>query len=177
MIQVYMHGGNCCGVKHMINFGGDPNIPLQALAAVTDYDKYSFSPGPSGNGANDCGVADSTGSRKLRGFYNQEAPREMAYERFNRVLDFVLLHRPSHMIEILLTDTQNKWFPVIEARGFRHVGRVKNCNSSSHINMFLLCVGEAAFTARPEAPEFVAKPLPEPPARQCSCGDPNCTLG
>lgn len=139
-LDIRMHGGQCCGIKVICGFLNNP------------WDD---------EGARKAGGAiylDANGGsyNVTRSFFWEEAPKEPAWARFNRYMDFLSRVRPKGLVEITTTLFQGKWVPLIEAAGFKAVATFKNSNSNNMVTVYHFVMGVDKFTPIPE----VVKPEP-----------------
>jgi hypothetical protein len=132
-MRIGLHGGMCCGIKHIFELG---NSPDNIVPAKTGGDKKIYSD-----------VNYTYESSELNFFY-KAAPEETYLKRFDRYLKFLEEERPAGIVEVSLvtpgtvyTWTQAKWVPVITERGFKEVtpeGGVYNSNSGNKVRVFHL---------------------------------------
>jgi hypothetical protein len=134
-MRISLHGGNCCGVKHIHDLGYYPSIPLAARKAIK---MTSFGQIP-GVGTNDMMYRNSRGKCD---FFNEAAPQESAKERFNRFVEFIKKNRPKGIIEVILNGMQNAWIPILKEHGFEKVSSGKNSNTYSTIFIYHLVYQE-----------------------------------
>lgn len=131
-MYIKLHGGACCGVKHIHELGTDPHAMLTARDTLAD-DQTSF-------GRHGCdGVNDAHADTYPEDFFNEAAPKEKRTERLDRLIAFLKANRPHGIIEIVLINLQNQWFPLLEERGFKKVSEAVNSNTDRTLNVFHLC--------------------------------------
>lgn len=130
-MHIKLHGGACCGIKHIHALGSDPHYQIVARKAL-DPTKTSF-------GRRGCtGVNDAHADTYPEDFFNEDAPKETYIDRFDRLLAFVKDNRPHGIVEVVLVSCQDAWFPLIEERGFKLVTKAKNSNTSAMLHVFHL---------------------------------------
>jgi hypothetical protein len=111
--------------------GCSPDTKLTARAALIDTDT-SF-------GRHVVrGVNDAHADLFPEDFFFEKAPAETSAERLNRMLKFLKKKRPHGIVEIVLTDSQHLWFPVLEDHGFVKVTTAVNSNTANTLNVFHL---------------------------------------
>lgn len=126
-MRISLHGGSCCGIKHISGLGYDPHNTkgFDACAKKEETPKI---------------LGDAGGF--IRGdeghnFFWPEAPQESALERLDRYLAFLDEVRPKGICEIVLTGTQLiMWRTLIQERGFVQVNKCYNSNTSHLIYVF-----------------------------------------
>lgn len=132
-LQLSNHGGMCCGIKSIWNFGNGPDsltypeFAREAAPAVNNNDRY-FDVSP-----------------QNVSFFTDAAPAETRVERLDRFIEFVKKRRPSHIIEAVLANTasefwQKAWVPVLEERGFKEVTSALNSNSDNVVTVYHLVI-------------------------------------
>lgn len=127
-MHLVFHGGKCCGIKTIYGFERDPEDELDALPAIPK---------------NSADIMYHTVGSNIR-FFHLAAPEESRLKRLDRYLDFVKKHRPSHIIEVTLAESDDRylnqtiWFPLLEERGFIRVNKAKNSNSGNIVHVFHL---------------------------------------
>ena len=127
------HGGRCCGIKTIYNFGTDPYEKVSAFKATdnrNDDARYTTT-----------SVTDN--------FFTDDAPVETRLERLDRYIAFVEKRRPQHLIEICLAEgvcinQTKKWDPLLKERGFSLVARFKNSNSGNWVCVYHLIIDTRA---------------------------------
>lgn len=135
MLKVTCHGGQCCGIKHISGFPLYPNHGKEwSLEADNTFDDE-----------------DSSGedvSTRLR-FFQDAAPEEPLWDRFDRMLAYIKKERPGGIVECVLAKEGKEghdWDqialhgPKLIERGFKVVNEVDNSNSYNicrvyHLNM------------------------------------------
>lgn len=121
-MQAYIHGGKCCGIKHIQGLDYDPNAMLSAKRR-----------GKKLSNEGSC-YMNST-----RPFFYESAPAETYLQRFDRIIAFIKTNRPKGVIEVVISDFQLvNWRPLIEERGFNLVTKAKNSNSGQTIHIYHL---------------------------------------
>lgn len=121
-MQAYIHGGKCCGIKHIQGLDYDPHAMLSAKRSG----KKLMNEG-------------SCYMNSTRPFFYEAAPAETYLKRFDRILAFIKANRPKGVIEVVLSDFQLvTWRPLIEERGFKLVTKAKNSNSGQTIHIYHL---------------------------------------
>jgi hypothetical protein len=137
-MKITFHGGNCCAVKHIKDMGSDPSEVLDAL----DNPKPKFGSEPDRMGS-------SVSSDK--NFFYGTAPKEKAWQRLDRYLEYLDKVRPNGVIEIILCDYSaylqydcgpspydqtKKWPRLLKKRGFVLVTDCFNSNSKNRVFIF-----------------------------------------
>ena len=121
-MQAYIHGGKCCGIKHIQGLGYDPDDMLPAKRR-----------GKKLKNEGSC-YMNST-----RPFFYESAPAETYLKRLERIIAFIHANRPQGVIEVVLTSYQLiHWRPKIEALGFKLVNKCRNSNSGHTIHIYHL---------------------------------------
>lgn len=123
-MQAYLHGGKCCGIKHIEGLQYHPHyilLPKKASKQLP-YEGNSY-------------------MNSTRPFFHEAAPQETYVERLDRILNFIKVNRPQGVVEIVLAATQlQAWRSLIEERGFKQVTKCKNANSGNNMYIFHLAV-------------------------------------
>lgn len=134
-MMISLHGGICCGIKHIHNLGGYPEGNLAARDALPE-DKTSFFPNALRSASTDMRSSDRAKSHL--DFYNEAAPLEKGHERFSRMVAFMKEHRPHHMIEVVLSGNQTAWHKYLKAHHFRKVSEFYNSNTGATLTVWHL---------------------------------------
>lgn len=132
-MNLYFHGGQCCGVKTIAGF---PHFPKsshrayerEAVVAVRNYD------------------ANGSHVSTTKPFFTDAAPQETIEERFERLIKFCKRRRPQGVIEVCLArakdgswDQFNLWEPLLFKHGFKvTVPEFRNSNSGNYIKIYHL---------------------------------------
>lgn len=129
------HGGMCCGIKHIFQMGTSPNAVdsriEQSTAKRPNTRDVSYIPAESSDN-----------------FYHLDAPSETKLERLKRYINFLSERRPSHIVEVVISESkwehQNQiaWMPVLEELGFKKVSRAFNSNSGNTVHIYHLILLE-----------------------------------
>ncbi len=122
---ILLHGGKCCGIKHI---HGLTNNPLQITSAKRETNPYQHE-----------GTCYTRG--KNENFFSPAAPKETLKDRFVRYVDYLRQVRPQGVVEVVLSQYQLKWVPILEELGFKKVTRAKNSNSRGTIIIYHLVTG------------------------------------
>lgn len=130
-MYIKLHGGACCGIKHIHEMGYHPDEVLAARLAKTG-DETSF------GRYHHNGVNDAHADTYPEDFFNDEAPKETRAERLARLLEFLKKHRPHGIVEIVLVSNQHQWYHTLEGHGFKKVTEAKNSNTSNQLRVFHL---------------------------------------
>lgn len=136
-MNLYFHGGKCCGIKTIEGFPhypysqhswGEKHIayPLPEVGAVRNHDVY--------------------GQPTTKPFFTDAAPEESIQERFARLIAFCKRRRPQGCIEVTLARNQfgsfNQvalWEPLLLEHGFKvTVPEFKNSNSQNYVTIYHL---------------------------------------
>jgi hypothetical protein len=138
-VQIKLHGGACCGIKHIHGMGEHPKGCGQSdtccmLAARSKLTGEQTSFGRSSSS----GVNDAHADEYPEDFFCDEAPQELPIDRLDRMLAFLKKHRKHGIVEIVLILGQKRWFPVLEERGFTKVTEAKNSNTHNTLFVFHL---------------------------------------
>lgn len=121
-MQAYIHGGKCCGIKHIQGLGYNPNTMLRAKRRGKQLKNEG-----------------SCYMNSTRPFFYKSAPAETYLKRLERIIAFIHANRPQGVIEVVLSDFQLvAWRPEIEALGFKLVNKCKNSNSGQTIHIYHL---------------------------------------
>lgn len=120
-MNVYLHGGKCCGIKHIFGLGTSPNDLIGAKRKTKGIKKDESR-----------GYYNST-----LNFFSPSAPQEKYKDRLKRIVDWIIERRPQGIIEIVLSNYQiNFWRQHVEALGFEQVSKANNSNSNGVIYVF-----------------------------------------
>jgi hypothetical protein len=130
-LKISLHGGNCCGVKHIYKLGTGPAFTMCARKAT----KMTSFGQSGGSASNDMMQSNKRG--KLD-FFNEAAPAETYEERFERFVKFIKIKRAKGIIEVVLNQNQSAWKPILEKHGFNLVTSGKNSNTGSTITIYHL---------------------------------------
>ena len=121
-----LHGGRCCGVKHLYGFNNPPNTALGAM---------NVAPAQCQNIHDDhCYPGEN--------FYPGPAPQEKAIERLDRILEFLDEKRPNGILQVVLIAHQKLWWHkelVKRKRGFKLVSECHNSNSGNRLYVYHRC--------------------------------------
>lgn len=130
-MRISLHGGDCCGIKHIHGLGYYPDTPLAARKArkMTSFGQHW------NGGHNDMIHSNSRGKCD---FFNEAAPKESRRERFKRFVEFIKSKRPHGIIETTLNAHGTQWKPIFAELGFKAVSSAKNSNTSSIITVYHL---------------------------------------
>jgi hypothetical protein len=133
-MMIQLHGGNCCGAKHIRRLGDYPDSILSARKPLSG-EETTFSPA---YGASlDMRTSHPTNSDA--DFFNAKAPKESAAARLRRFIRFLKKHRPHHMVDIILTQGQVvRWHKTIIKIGFVAGPTWKNSNTTRTLQVFYL---------------------------------------
>ena len=137
------HGGGCCGITHIFEFGNDP--------ASQGYD-YGYISWQRGNRKTYLEMF----KEKLKKFldWQYEDVQLGGYEAEERYPDYEMIKTDkkfSCILEACLTDEQMmKWAPHLKESGFKVVNRFLNSNSGNVVNV--LHYNPAGRRKIPEAP-------------------------
>lgn len=129
-MMIKLHGGKCCGAKHIHGMGAYPEGAIYARKALTAT-QTSWSEQALG------ASRDMAGGDK--DFFNEAAPIEKYIERFDRLIEFLKNHRPHHMVDMTLCAGQHTaWKKYLEDRDWKQVAKWKNSNTSSTLYLWVL---------------------------------------
>lgn len=120
------HGGMCCGIKHIRGFN-EPSDMVQPQPKTGLKNEDSF------------GYPVNT----EMDFFTDEAPKETALDRLDRILAFIKKRRPSGIVEVVLAkgkymNQPASWEKILFDRGFSEINRCKNSNSSNTVIVYHL---------------------------------------
>lgn len=139
-MDLYFHGGMCCGIKTIAGFCGHTNSNEYHRPAQ----KFR---------SNDTNGDDVSTERP---FFTDEAPKEPAIQRLDRLIAFCKKYRPKGAIEIVLMRTQyntfqiGAWEQIILERGFKqYVPEFENSNSGNFLRIYHLITTEEKGTSDP----------------------------
>lgn len=121
-MQAYIHGGKCCGIKHIFGLGYHPDemLPRRGKSKKLKNEGSCF-------------------MNSTRPFFHESAPAETYLKRLERIIAFIQVNRPWGVIEVVLSDCQLlHWRPKIEELGFKLVNKCKNSNSGQTIHIYHL---------------------------------------
>ena len=143
-MDVVTHGGKCCGIKTIRGFNWHPDY------SVRGRDKRTLSH----ESPDLIGVSTNIG----KSFHTPALPQETGRERLDRLIEYVRMKRPSHMIEAVLNNYQLPyWGQLLRERGFRMVTTYTNSNTQCRIFVFHLVFHEGQLVK----PEDVDKAVKE----------------
>lgn len=119
-MRLILHGGKCCGFKHIYDLGMYPSEDAprkrKTKKLKNEGDCYMSSP---------------------KSFFWEAAPAETKGQRLDRLLEFLDEYRPNGICEIILSAYQLVgWRDFIKARGFVEVNKCKNSNSGNMIYVY-----------------------------------------
>jgi hypothetical protein len=132
-MRILLHGGNCCGIKHICSLGFYPHTPLAARKPIK---RTSINQTPS-SGTNDMRSSVSNRYRN-EDFFCEKAPEETSEKRFERFVNYIKTNRSHGIIEVVINGAQHKWVPIFEQFDFKKVSSGKNSNTSTTITVFHL---------------------------------------
>jgi hypothetical protein len=96
-MKILLHGGNCCGIKHICSLGFYPHTPL---AARKPSKRTSINQMPS-SGTNDMRSYISNRYRN-EDFFCEKAPEETCEKRFGRFVNYIKEKRSHGIIEVVI---------------------------------------------------------------------------
>jgi hypothetical protein len=112
-MMIAVHGGGCCGVKHIWGLGLAPSGTAYPSTAT---------PMP-------VGVYVADHSRHNQDLFREAAPKESNGQRFSRLLKWIKKNRPYGIVEVVISTgeydgmNQKAWIPFLEeARVQRSLG-------------------------------------------------------
>src|SRR4051812_5768139 len=122
-MKITLHGGDCCGIKHISGLGLMPKMMLCARKATyrTSFGFIPFSPAE-----NDMMRSNRNGRMD---FFHLDAPKESYEDRFKRFVEFIKKNRSQGIIEVVLNTGRVLWVPIIQELGFKPVSSGKNSNT------------------------------------------------
>lgn len=119
-MQILLHGGKCCGIKHIFGLEFAPH-------GTVDAKRKNKPPEYEGDGY----VTSN------RNFFHIAAPQESAGERFDRMLEFLDDRRPGGICEVVLADWQRDgWHDFVVGRGFKETTSGINSNSDNTVTIY-----------------------------------------
>lgn len=130
-MNLYFHGGKCCGIKVIAGF---PSLPT---SNVNYLEKIAASNAD----------ADGENVSTKRPFFHREAPSETGKERFDRLIAYCEERRPKGLIEVVLTDyiwdkIHSNWKTTLKSRGFKKVSNFINSNSDNRCYVYHKIYGQ-----------------------------------
>lgn len=137
-MKIKLHGGDCCGVKHIHGLNHWPELSMAARKGtkMTSFgQKHPMYGHTMSGGHNDMMTQNP---KKNCDFFCEAAPKESYEDRFKRFVDYIKSNRPHGIIEVVLNTTQPKWVPVLEKHGFKAVSSGTNSNSGCVITIYHL---------------------------------------
>jgi hypothetical protein len=135
-MKITLHGGDCCGVKHIRGLGVYPDMYLTARVAVSKgSERTSIGHGITG-ATND--MRHKQPDTQHEDFFNEEAPKESYNRRLGRMIRFIKHHRSHGLIEIILNPNQTAWHDKLRRRKFKLVTTFKNSNTGSTLTVWHL---------------------------------------
>lgn len=119
-MRMILHGGQCCGIKHIYDLGWSPTSMLAAKRKTRKLKSEAT-----------CYMSSK------KDFHYPSAPAETYLQRLDRYLAFLDTKRPKGICEIILSDDQLvHWRGILEERGFKLVNKCKNSNSGNMIHIY-----------------------------------------
>jgi hypothetical protein len=132
-VRISLHGGDCCGIKHIHNLGYYPHVGIasrRALPVNTSFGQKAV------RSVNDMRHANKKADCD---FYNLSAPVETYEKRFKRFVSFIKEHREHGIIEVTINIfSQKAWKPVLKEQGFKTVSSGNNSNTGNIIEIWHL---------------------------------------
>jgi hypothetical protein len=131
-VKISLHGGECCGIKHIHGLGRYPHVGIasrRALPVNTAFGQWSM------RAINDMRYSNKKADCD---FYNLSAPSETYEKRFKRFVKFIKEHRAQGTIEVVINYSQKVWIPILEEQGFKMVSSGKNSNTANTIEIWHL---------------------------------------
>jgi hypothetical protein len=130
-VYIKLHGGACCGIKHIHSMGDGPDEVLSARLELTgtntSYGRIATK-----------GVNDAHADTYPEDFFYPSAPKETRLARLERILAFLKKERPNGIVEIVITTSQHLWYSPLERLGFVRVTEAINSNTGNRIVVFHL---------------------------------------
>lgn len=134
-MELFTHGGKCCGIKTIFSVGYDPENAIEN--AIENAKRYPV---------------DHRGAYQ---WFKGKAPTETSVQRLKRFVEQVRVDRPGHIIEVVtatICDQTKKWRPHLEALGFKEVTKAKNSNSLQIVSIWHCIVKDGILVDAPVAP-------------------------
>lgn len=142
-MKLVFHGGECCGIKTIYDFGFGKNSPNDLEEAVEERPEVSHDQ-----------HADTVNSDLE--FFTDAAPEETRKKRLDRLIAFCERERPRGIIEINLSDGKayshwqnyegynqvRTWKNLLHKRKFKIVNKCKNSNTGNTVYVFHRNSGE-----------------------------------
>lgn len=131
-MRISLHGGNCCGIKHIHDLGRYPTV--LKCAARKPRKMTSF-------GQSETSGTNDMIHRNVRGkcdFFNEAAPQELYEDRFDRFVKFIKDKRPNGIIEVVINPSQKAWEPILKKHNFKKVSSGTNSNTYGTIIVYHL---------------------------------------
>lgn len=126
-MRIGLHGGNCCGIKHINELGYHPTINMSARKGRLTMTSF----GQHWSGGNNDMI--SYNPKGKCDFFNLAAPKESYEARFKRFVAFIKEHRSHGIIEVILNNSQKAWLPILKELGFTQASTAKNSNTAATI--------------------------------------------
>lgn len=131
-LTISFHGGKCCGVKVIHNFGYLKSHVDEMMGALLEIPP---------NNKDKNGYHVNSDER----VFHLSAPVETRLERLDRYLAFLREFRPKGLVEVYLMDgrySQLFWVPLLKERGFVAGPVFRNSNSGNNCHQFYLLMGQ-----------------------------------
>lgn len=146
--MITLHGGKCCGMKHIRLFPPDPTNKCSALHLPEQYFTQHSA---------ECN----------ENYFRGEAPEETAAERLHRYVEYLRGKNSQGMVEVTMISTQLAyWRKIIEDEGFVEVAKSTNSNTYNTVHLFILVMDDKAkekkWLERQQKIAELFKPQPKP---------------
>lgn len=116
-MELYSHGGKCCGIKTIFSIGYGPESVWQAIK----------------------NAERNLPDHHVGQWFKGDAPAETAAKRLKRFVEQVRDDRPGHIIEVVtatVCDQTDKWRPHLVALDFKEVTKAENSNSHQVVSIW-----------------------------------------
>jgi hypothetical protein len=134
-MRLLFHGGKCCGIKTLYDFGFDgPDALVGAVEAKKETNKDEY--------GHDVSSEED--------FFTDEAPKETKLARMDRLIAFCKRRRPAGIIEATLATSyyleydqvSQGWPELLKERDFKLVNMNVNSNSENTVHVYHLNYNE-----------------------------------
>lgn len=143
-MQVAIHGGLCCGIKHIHGLGSYPSVIAPPAEKV---------------------IHDPENTHKnYYNYYKQAMPRDFAENRFYLLLDWIQSCWIAQLVEVsIYVRSQKDWIPVLEKCGFKKTNEFRNSNTNHICQTWHLAYDTAKDGKGKFKEKFGRKDLPPAP--------------
>jgi len=132
-MQIMLHGGKCCGIKHIYDVSEHPDYETSSQAASERLDPLNVERGMSTNGEG-------------KNIWSEKRPAETYGKRFAAAIEFInntrkQVHLPQagQLIQVVIPQSNKQyWEPIYKHFGFELVTQFQNSNSGANLCVYHL---------------------------------------